>query len=64
MKVDFDTLKEGVATGKIDAVQVTAGELKPVEQGLDIKVHARRPHGLHPGRRRRRPRPITPTPAG
>ena len=45
VKVDFDTLKEGLATGKIDAIQVTAGELKAVEQGLDIKVT----RGVHTG---------------
>jgi NitT/TauT family transport system substrate-binding protein len=45
VKVDFDTLKEGLATGKIDAVQVTAGELKAIEQGLDIKVT----RGVHTG---------------
>lgn len=45
VKVDFNTLKEGVATGKIDAIQVTAGELKAIEQGLDIKVT----RGVHTG---------------
>lgn len=45
IKVTFDTLKEGIATGKIDAIQVSAGELKPIEQGLDIKIT----NGVHTG---------------
>ena len=45
VKVNFETLKEGVATGKIDAVQVSSGELKPIEQGLDIKITG----GVHTG---------------
>jgi len=45
VKVNFETLKEGIATGKVDFVQVTAGELKPIEQGLDIKITS----GVHTG---------------
>lgn len=45
VKVTFDTLKEGIATGKIDAIQVSTGELKPIEQGLDIKIT----NGVHTG---------------
>lgn len=45
IKVNFDTLKEGIATGKFDAVQVSAGEFKPIEQGLDIKIT----NGVHTG---------------
>ncbi len=45
VKVNFETLKEGMATGKIDAVQVSSGELKPIEQGLDIKIT----DGVHTG---------------
>lgn len=45
VKVNSDTLKEGVATGKIDAVQLSPGVLKPIEQGLDIKIT----DGVHTG---------------
>lgn len=45
VKVNSDTLKEGVATGKIDAVQMSPGTLKPIEQGLDIKIT----DGMHTG---------------
>jgi len=38
-------LAKGIATGKIDAIQVSAGELKPIEQGLDIKIT----NGVHTG---------------
>lgn len=45
VKVDFNTLKEGVATGKVAAVTTSWGSLKAVEQGLNLKVTA----GLHAG---------------
>lgn len=45
VKVFGDVLKEGIATGKIDAVQVSPGLLKPIEQGLNIKIT----DGVHTG---------------
>ena len=45
IKVDFNTLKLGLASGKIDAVQLTAGDLKSIEQGLNIKIT----NGVHTG---------------
>lgn len=45
VKVDFNTLKLGLASGNIDAVQLTAGDLKPIEQGLNIKIT----NGVHTG---------------
>lgn len=45
IKVDSNTLNEGVATGKIDAVQLSPGVFKPIEQGLDIKIT----DGVHTG---------------
>ncbi|MEN6412810.1 MAG: ABC transporter substrate-binding protein [Veillonellales bacterium] len=45
VKVSGDVLKEGIATGKIDAVQVSPGLLKPIEQGLNIKIT----DGVHTG---------------
>lgn len=45
VKVSVDILKEGIATGKIDAVQVSPGLLKPIEQGLNIKIT----DGVHTG---------------
>ena len=40
-----DTLKESIATGKIDVIQVSPALFKPIEQGLDIKIT----DGVHTG---------------
>lgn len=40
-----DTLKEGIGTGKIDALMVSPALFKPIEQGLDIKIT----DGIHTG---------------
>lgn len=45
VKVNFDILKEGLASGKIDAVQVSPAMFKPIEQGLSIKLT----NGVHTG---------------
>jgi NitT/TauT family transport system substrate-binding protein len=45
VKTNFDTLKEGIGTGKIDAVQASPGLFKPIEQGLNIKLT----NGIHTG---------------
>ena len=43
---DFDATKQGLTLGKIDAAQLMAMSLvKPLEQGLDVRVSA----GLHTG---------------
>ncbi len=45
VKMDFETLKEGLATGKVDATQGNFKWIKPVEQGLNVKLVA----GIHNG---------------
>lgn len=45
VKLNGDVLKEGIATGKLDAVQLSPGTFKPIEQGLNIKVTV----GVHTG---------------
>lgn len=45
VKIDFNTLKDGIATGKIDAVNASPGLFKPIEQGLNIKIT----NGIHTG---------------
>ncbi|WP_026486253.1 ABC transporter substrate-binding protein [Caldanaerobius polysaccharolyticus] len=45
VKVDFNTLKDGIGTGKIDAVNASPGLFKPIEQGLNIKIT----NGIHTG---------------
>ncbi|KAA5806286.1 ABC transporter substrate-binding protein [Thermoanaerobacterium thermosaccharolyticum] len=45
VKVDFNTLKDGIGTGKIDAVNASPGLFKPIEQGLNIKLV----DGIHTG---------------
>ncbi|UUZ80233.1 ABC transporter substrate-binding protein [Paenibacillus sp. P26] len=37
-KMDFNTLKNGIATGKVDATQGNFSWFKPAEQGLDVKL--------------------------
>ncbi|WP_068773603.1 ABC transporter substrate-binding protein [Paenibacillus sp. FJAT-26967] len=44
-KMDFNTLKNGIATGKIDGTQGNFSWFKPAEQGLDVKLTG----GLHAG---------------
>ncbi|NEW04872.1 ABC transporter substrate-binding protein [Paenibacillus sp. SYP-B3998] len=44
-KMDFNTLKNGIATGKVDATQGNFSWFKPAEQGLDVKLTG----GLHAG---------------
>lgn len=43
--VETNTLKEGLATGKIDGLQQTADSIKSIEQGLGIRITS----GLHRG---------------
>lgn len=45
VKLNGDVLKEGIATGKLDAVQLSPGTFKPIEQGLNIKITG----GVHTG---------------
>jgi NitT/TauT family transport system substrate-binding protein len=45
VKMDFETLKEGLATGKVDFTQGNFKWLKPIEQGLKVKLAA----GVHNG---------------
>jgi NitT/TauT family transport system substrate-binding protein len=45
VKMDFETLKEGLATGKIDATQGNFKWIKPIEQGLNVRLVA----GIHNG---------------
>ena len=40
-----DTLKEGIGTGKIDALMVSPALFKPIEQGLNVKLT----DGIHTG---------------
>jgi len=45
VKMDFEALKEGLATGKVDATQGNFKWIKPIEQGLNVKLVA----GIHTG---------------
>ena len=45
VKLNGEILKEGIATGKLDAVQLSPGTFKPIEQGLNIKITG----GVHTG---------------
>ncbi|MGD0232086.1 MAG: ABC transporter substrate-binding protein [Syntrophorhabdales bacterium] len=45
VKMDFESLKEGLATGKIDATQGNFKWIKPIEQGLNVRLVA----GIHNG---------------
>ncbi|HEX9059785.1 MAG TPA: ABC transporter substrate-binding protein [Clostridia bacterium] len=45
VKADFDQLKTGIATGKIDASVGNFSWFKPIEQGLKVKLTA----GIHAG---------------
>lgn len=45
VKMDFETLKNGVASGKVDATVGNFAWFKPIEQGLDVKLTG----GLHAG---------------
>ncbi|NPV92325.1 MAG: ABC transporter substrate-binding protein [Firmicutes bacterium] len=45
VKLGADPLKEAIATGKLDVIQVSPALFKPIEQGLDIKVT----NGVHTG---------------
>lgn len=42
---DFETLKSGIASGKVDATVGNFAWFKPIEQGLDVKLTG----GLHAG---------------
>lgn len=44
-KMDFETLKEGLASGKVDGASANFKYLKPIEQGLNLKLTA----GIHTG---------------
>ncbi|MEK4380581.1 ABC transporter substrate-binding protein [Aeribacillus sp. FSL K6-2848] len=45
VKMDFETLKNGIASGKVDATVGNFAWFKPIEQGLDVKLTG----GLHAG---------------
>jgi len=45
VQMDFDQLKTGLATGKVDAAQANFAWFKPIEQGMDVKLTA----GIHTG---------------
>jgi NitT/TauT family transport system substrate-binding protein len=45
VNINSETLKEGIASGKIDAAQISPGLFKSIEQGLDIKLT----NGIHTG---------------
>ncbi len=45
VKIDANVMKEGISTGKLDALQITPGLFKPIEQGMDIKITG----GVHTG---------------
>ncbi|WP_315116413.1 ABC transporter substrate-binding protein [uncultured Clostridium sp.] len=45
VNINAETLKEGLASGKIDGAQISPGMFKGIEQGLDIKLT----NGVHTG---------------
>lgn len=45
VKMDFETLKSGIASGKVDASVGNFAWFKPIEQGLDVKLTG----GIHAG---------------
>lgn len=45
IKITGSTMKEGIATGKIDAIMMSPGGFKSMEQGLNIKLT----DGIHTG---------------
>lgn len=45
VNMDFETLKSGIASGKVDASVGNFAWFKPIEQGLDVKLTG----GLHAG---------------
>lgn len=45
VNINSETLKEGLASGKIDGAQISPGMFKAIEQGLDIKLT----NGVHTG---------------
>lgn len=45
VNINAETLKEGLASGKIDGAQISPGMFKAIEQGLDIKLT----NGVHTG---------------
>ncbi|MBE6044242.1 MULTISPECIES: ABC transporter substrate-binding protein [Clostridium] len=45
VNINAETLKEGLASGKIDGAQISPGMFKSIEQGLDIKLT----NGVHTG---------------
>ena len=45
VNINANTLKEGLASGKIQGAQISAGMFKAIEQGLDIKLT----DGIHTG---------------
>lgn len=45
IKMDFETLKEGLASGKVDGASANFKWIKAVEQGLNLKLTA----GIHTG---------------
>ena len=45
VNINANTLKEGLASGKIQGAQISAGMFKAIEQGLDIKLT----NGIHTG---------------
>lgn len=45
VQAGFDELKQGLATGKIDAAMANIAWFKPIEQGMDLKLTA----GIHTG---------------
>lgn len=38
VKIQSDVMKESVSTGKLDALLITPGAFKAIEQGLDLKI--------------------------
>ncbi|MCD2348521.1 ABC transporter substrate-binding protein [Clostridium guangxiense] len=45
VNINAETLKEGIASGKIDGAQISAGMFKSIQQGLNIKLT----NGIHTG---------------
>jgi NitT/TauT family transport system substrate-binding protein len=45
VQMDFETLKSGISSGKVDASVGNFAWFKPIEQGLDVKITG----GLHAG---------------